>query len=148
EGRITEARTFFDEATSIASWQSEAGGLQFEAEQRMFTTGFSLHVHDLVGDLDDIDARFDDLARRQPDRFSVSMIWTEAVSAATARGEWERAERYGRRGVDADPDVVFTFWGSGLQMSLGAAIMNLGRYEEGWATFSAGRARYAEVGTR
>jgi DNA-binding SARP family transcriptional activator len=149
EGRIDEARRYFDDAAAIASWQREAGHLQFEAEQRMFTSGFALHVHDLVGDIDDtIDERFDDLAQRQPDRFSVSMIWTQAVSGAVARGQWERAERYGRRGVEADPDVVFTFWGSGLQMSLGAALLNLGRYDEGWGYFSAGRARYEHVGTR
>jgi DNA-binding SARP family transcriptional activator len=149
EGRIDEARRYFDDAAAIASWQSEAGNLQFEAEQRMFTSGFALHVHELVGDLDDtIDERFDDLARRQPDRFSVSMIWTQAASGAIARGQWERAERYARHGVEADPDVVFTFWGSGLQMSLGAALLNLGRYDEGWEYFSTGRARYEAVGTR
>jgi hypothetical protein len=149
EGRLDEAKRYFDDATAIASWHEEARHLQFEAEQRMFTSGFALHVHDLAGDIDDsIDDRFADLARRQPDRFSVSMIWTQAVSGAVARGQWERAERYGRLGVDADPDVVFTFWGTGLQMSLGAALLNLGRYDEGWATFTSGREQYWRIGTR
>jgi DNA-binding SARP family transcriptional activator len=151
DGRMTEACENFDAAAAIASWQrpAEAGHVQFESEQRMFTTGFALHVHDLVADMDDtIDARFEDLARRQPDRFSVSMIWTQAASSALARGQWARAERYGRLGVDADPDVLFTFWGSGLQMSLGAALLNLGALDEGWSYFSAGRERYLAIGTR
>jgi DNA-binding SARP family transcriptional activator len=149
DGRMAEACTSLDAAAAVASWHSGVDALQFESEQRMFATGFALHVHDLVGDPeDDIDVAFEQLARRQPDRFSVSMIYTQAVSSAIARGHWQRAERYGRLGVDADPDVVFTFWGSGLQMSLGDALMNLGQHDEGWAYFTAGRERYLTLGTR
>jgi DNA-binding SARP family transcriptional activator len=149
DGRMTEACASLDAAAAVASWRSGMHAMQFESEQRMFASGFALHVHDLVGDRDDdIDAAFEELARRQPDRFSVSMIYTQAVSSAIARGHWERAERYGRLGVDADPDVVFTFWGSGLQMSLGDALMHLDQHEEGWAYFTSGRDRYLALGTR
>jgi tetratricopeptide (TPR) repeat protein len=120
----------------------------FEAEQRMFVTGFSLHMHDLVGDLDDVDERFEALIRRQPDPFSESIVCTQAIAGAAARGDWERAVRYGRRGMAADPDVVFTFWGSGLQMNLGSALMNIGHGDEGWPLFRDGRERYAQIGTR
>ena len=44
------------------------------AEQKLLTEVFSVHVHDLAGDLDEVGLAYEPLVRSQEDRFARAMV--------------------------------------------------------------------------
>ena len=148
EGRISEAGHFLDSAADLAATMDRPTlPLGFDAEFWLLAAAFRIHVHDLLGD-DDIEERFDALAARQPDRFTKAVVANFACAGAAARGDVDRTERAGRMGLAADKDVAFTFWGSGVRMYLGWALMQQGELEEGRALGEAAMDRYLGGGIR
>ena len=80
-------------------------------------------VHMLVGDHDDPMAEFERIADRRP----AAVRQHGRVDVRRPSGRWRSttstlAVAAGRRGLEADPDLVFTYWGPGAHMALGAAL--------------------------
>lgn len=146
-GRIADAAHYLDMAADLAATMDRPTlPLGFDAEFWLLAAAFRLHVHDLVGD--DVSASFDELLERQPDRFTKAVVANFSCAGSAARGDVERTERFGRKGLAADKDVAFTFWGSGVRMYLGWALMQRGELEEGRVLLEAGLDRYVGAGIR
>lgn len=121
----------------------------FDLDQLRLSLPFSVYIHDLIGDLDDIEARYDELARRLPgDRYWELVVSNFAASGALSTGDLPRAERAARRGLASDPDGVFVFWNTAGQAYLGASVALQGRIDEGLALLDAAWARYTAMGLR
>ena len=73
-------------------------------------------------------------------------MFASAGAVTPGRPEW--AERAARRGIDADPEGTFSFWGRGLQGYLAAALIQQGRVDEGLSTIDAAIDRFIEAGGR
>jgi hypothetical protein len=149
-GRISESARALD-----ASSEAAAGLPPLEhtvgivAEQRVLSALFVVHVHDLVGDLDDPEARYRALVGSQEDRFVRAMVAAFESAAATAVGDLPRANRASRAGLAADPDVAFSFWGTMNQMYLAGAQLAEGADPgDSISLFETGHARYQGGGTR
>ncbi|MGH9263839.1 MAG: BTAD domain-containing putative transcriptional regulator, partial [Acidimicrobiales bacterium] len=70
----------------------------FDLDQLRLSLPFSIYIHDLIGDLDDVEARYDELARRLPgDRYWDLVVSNFAASGALSTGDLPRAERAARR---------------------------------------------------
>src|SRR5690606_8634143 len=98
---------------------------------------FSRFLHVMAGDLDgpaEAEAAMEALADAAPDRYAVSLVEMLAAGAALTVGEPAWAERAARRGMEADPESTFSFWGRGLQVALAAALVDQGRLDEGLAS--------------
>jgi tetratricopeptide (TPR) repeat protein len=149
-GRIGEAAAALD-ASREAARRLPVDEVLFGivAEQRLLSETFTVHVHDLVGDLDDPGAHYAVLVRSLDDRFARSMIAVFESAAASSIGDAERAVAASRAGLAADPDVAFSFWGSMNQMYLAAAELATGAdVDEAVARFEDGHARFRRAGTR
>jgi len=108
-----------------------------------------VYIHDLRGDLDDPEARYDELLRLQPgDRYWELLVMNFAASSALSTSDLDRAVRAARRGVAADPDGISDFWSMALRAYLGAALCRMGELDEGMTMLEAAWARYTAVGTR
>ncbi len=149
-GRIGEAAVALD-ASRAAAARLPAEELNFGivSEQRLLTEVFAVHVHDLVGDLDDPATAYELPITSEQDRFARAMIAAFEGAAATAIGDSARAGRASRAGLAADPDVAFSFWGSMSQMYLaGAMLAEGGDPDDAIATFEDGHDRFERAGTR
>jgi hypothetical protein len=73
-------------------------------------------------------------------------MFSSAAAVATGCGEW--AERAARRGIDADPEATFSFWGRGLHGYLAAALILQDRLDEGLSTIDVAIDRFIEAGGR
>ena len=104
----------------------------------------------LTGDLDEPagEAEFEALAGVAPDRYAVSLVEMFASAGAVATGHAEWAERAARRGIDADPEGTFSFWGRGLHGYLAAALILQGRIDEGLPMIDVAIDRFIEAGGR
>jgi DNA-binding SARP family transcriptional activator len=149
-GRMTEAADNLDRALAVAPPMGPGGegGFELGAEHRLVAAAFDLFVHELVGDVDDVGARFDHLADQMPDPFALAVVQTFSAEAAVSVGDWGRAERVAQRGLAANPDIAFTFWGSGTQMFLGIALCHRGELEEARRLYVAGRSGYLAASVR
>jgi len=137
----------------------------FDLDQLRLSLPFSAYIHDLIGDLEDPEAAYDELVRRLPgDRYWELAVMNFAASGALSTGDLPRAERAARRGLAADPEGMFAFeaWGRYTAMGLRTngvtllasrahALAEAGRLEEAEASLDDARReletyneRYAE----
>ena len=79
-------------------------------------------VRMLAGDHDDPMAEFERIASFDLQPFGNTVVWMFAAFGALAIDDIDLAVAAGRRGLEADPDLVFTYWGPGAHMALGAAL--------------------------
>jgi hypothetical protein len=149
-GRIDEAVAHLDRSrVAAAGLPTSQLLLGMVAEQKLLTEVFSVHVHDLAGDLDDVGLAYEPLVRTQEDRFARAMVAGFESAAATAVGDMARVIRASQAGLAADPDVAFGFWGTMNQMyAAGAALIEGGDPDAAVARFEEGHARYQRAGTR
>jgi hypothetical protein len=152
QGRLTEASSLLDEAVSAGSGASApvlTVGLDLEV--LLLPHPFSHYLHVLVGDAGtpaEAEAGFEGLADASPDRFGVVLVEMLAAAAAVATGRPDWAVRAARRGLAADPEMTFAFWGRGLQGYQAAARIELGQVEEGLAVLDEAMAGYVAAGGR
>jgi DNA-binding SARP family transcriptional activator len=152
QGRISESAEMLDEAVRVgANATAPSMTLGLDLEVLLLPHPFSRYLHALIGDAEDPgadEAALEALADAAPDPYGVSLVemLSSAAGLMTGRPEW--ASRAAHRGVDADPESTFTFWGRGLQGYLAASMIDLGQVEEGLALLDEAVARYHEAGGR
>jgi hypothetical protein len=102
----------------------------------------------LIGDSDKPIAEFERIADDETQPFGSTVVWMFAAFAALAVGDIDAAITTGRRGLEADPDLVFTYWGPGAHMALGAALTVNGELDDGLKLIARAMPRYLASGTR
>ena len=151
-GRVTEAAALLDAAVEAARGAAPpAMSMGLDLEVMLLPVPFGHHLHVLVGDLgppEACEAAFEALVAAAPDRYAVPIIEMLAAAAALLVGEPAWAERAARRGVEADPESRFTFWGRGLQGFLAAARVELGDVEAGLPQLEAAVDAFVRAGGR
>jgi DNA-binding SARP family transcriptional activator len=150
-GFVTEAASLIDEAGRLAAEVNlPAQPLGLDLEVVLLPHPFSLYVHDLVGDRDpgEIEAAFAGLAELAPDRYAIALMSMLAAAGAVAVGDAPRAERAARRGIEADPERVFSFWTRGNEAYLAAAHLLAGRLDEGLALIGPATEAFIAAGAR
>ena len=150
KGRLSEAAALLDEAVRAgAGATAPVMTLGLDLEVLLLPLPFSRYLHVLVGDSDtDPEAAFEALADASPDRYGVVLVEMLASAAAIAVGRPEWAARAAQRGLAADPEMTFAFWGRGNQGYLAAALIDQGRPEEGLALLEEATAGYMAAGGR
>lgn len=151
-GQVGEASALLDEAVRVgAEARAPAMTLGLDLEVLLLPHPFSRYLHVLIGDLGEpaeAEAGLEALADAAPDRYAVSLVEMLASAAALTVGEPDWAERAARRGIDADPESTFTFWGRGLHGYLAGALIDQGRLDEGLPMLDEAIARYLAAGGR
>jgi DNA-binding SARP family transcriptional activator len=151
-GQVAEASGLLDEAVRLgASARSPAMTLGLDLEVLLLPHPFSRYLHVLVGDdgtPEEGEARLEALADAAPDPYAVSLVEMLASAAALTIGEPAWAERAARRGIGADPETTFSFWGRGLHGYLAAALIDQGRIDEGLPLLEAAVEHYVAAGGR
>jgi len=150
-GRVGEATELLDDACEAAADTAPpSASLGLGLEVMLLPYPFAGYLHVLTGDLDEREGEsaFEALAAAAPDRYAVPLVemFSSAGAVATGCGEW--AERAARRGIDADPEGTFSFWGRGLHGYLAAAMILQGRVDEGLSTMDVAIDRFIEAGGR
>ncbi|WP_421121577.1 hypothetical protein ACE2AJ_09415 [Aquihabitans daechungensis] len=147
-GRIAESAAFLDASREVARQLPQHDlVLGLVAEQRFLSEVFQVHVHDLVGDLADPAEAYGSLVHSLEDRFARAMVAAFQSTACGAIGDLDRAGAASRKGLAADPDVAFSFWGSqNLMHVASASIAAGGDVDEAVARFEDGHARYVRGG--
>jgi len=105
-------------------------------------------LHMLIGDMADPIGEFERMASDDLQPFGSTVVWMFAAFGALAVGDIDAAVACGRRGLEADPDLVFTYWGPGAHMALGAALAVSGELDEGLELIARSMPRYLASGTR
>ena len=124
-------------------------GVLFDLDQLRLSLPFSVYIHDLIGDLDDPEAHYDELVRRLPgDRYWELAVMNFAASGAISTGDPARAVRAARRGLAADPEGMFAFWGMAGRCYLGAALALQGNLDEGLPLLDEAWGHYTAIGLR
>jgi DNA-binding SARP family transcriptional activator len=150
-GHVGEASALLDDACRAAADAAvPTATLGLDLEVVLLPYPFARYLHVLTGDLDEVagEAEFEALAAAAPDRYAVSLVQMFASAGAVTTGRPEWAERAARRGIDADPEGTFSFWGRGLHGYLAAALILQGRVDEGLSTIDAAIDRFIEAGGR
>jgi DNA-binding SARP family transcriptional activator len=150
-GVVGEASDLMDKAVAAGSAvQLPAMTMGLDLEVLLLPHPFSLYLRLLTGaeDARSGEALFEGLAAAAPDRYAVSLVEMFAAAGALATGEPEWAERAARRGIDADPESTFSFWGRGLHAYLAAALIDQGRLDEGLEHIEVAIERFIDVGGR
>ncbi len=151
-GRIGEASALLDEAVRVgAEARPPAMSLGLDLEVLLLPHPFSRYLHVLIGDMGDpaeAEAVLEGLADAAPDRYAVSLVEMLASAGALTVGEPAWAERAARRGIEADPESTFTFWGRGLHGYLAGALIDQGRLDEGLPMLDEAVERYLAAGGR
>ena len=150
-GRVGEASALLDDACRAAADAAvPSASLGFDLEVMLLPYPFARYLHVLTGDLDEPagEAEFEALAAAAPDRYAVSLVEMFASAGAVATGRAEWAERAARRGIDADPEGTFSFWGRGLHGYLAAALILQDRIDEGLPMIDMAIDRFIDAGGR
>jgi DNA-binding SARP family transcriptional activator/tetratricopeptide (TPR) repeat protein len=154
-GEVTEASALLDEAVTVgASASAPSLTLGLDLEVLLLPVPLSRFLHVLTGalgapdDPGEAEAAFEALAAAAPDRFAISLVEMFAAGGAVVTGQPAWAERAARRGIEADPASLFSFWGRGLHGYLAAALIEQGRHEEGVPMIETATARFNEAGGR
>jgi hypothetical protein len=150
-GHVGEASALLDDACrAAADAVVPTASLGLDLEVMLLPYPFARYLHVLTGELDDRagEAEFEALAAAAPDRYAVSLVQMFASAGAVTTGRAEWAELAARRGIDADPEGTFSFWGRGLQGYLAAALILQGRIDEGLSMIDVAIDRFIEAGGR
>jgi DNA-binding SARP family transcriptional activator len=151
-GEVGEASTLLDEAVVAgADVPVPAMTLGLDLEVLLLPHPFSRYLQVLTGALDsaaEAETAFEELAALAPDRYAVSLVQMFSAAGALTTGRFEWAERAARKGIEADPESTFSFWGRGLQGYLAAALIEQGRHDEGLAALEVAIDRFVEAGGR
>jgi hypothetical protein len=150
-GHVGEASALLDDACRAAADAAvPTATLGLDLEVVLLPYPFARYLHVLTGDLDEVagEAEFEALAAAAPDRYAVSLVQMFASAGAVTTGRAEWAERAARRGIDADPEGTFSFWGRGLHGYLAAALVLQGRVDEGLSMIDAAIDHFIEAGGR
>ena len=150
-GHVGEASALLDDACrAAADAVVPTASLGLDLEVMLLPYPFARYLHVLTGDLDERagEAEFEALAAAAPDRYAVSLVQMFASAGAVTTGRAEWAERAARRGIDADPEGTFSFWGRGLHGYLAAALVLQGRIDEGLSMIDVAIDRFIEAGGR
>jgi DNA-binding SARP family transcriptional activator/tetratricopeptide (TPR) repeat protein len=150
-GHVGEASALLDDACRAAEEAAvPTATLGLDLEVMLLPYPFARYLHVLTGDLDEPagEAEFQALAAAAPDRYAVSLVQMFASAGAVTTGRPEWAERAARRGIDADPDGTFSFWGRGLHGYLAAALILQDRVDEGLSMIDVAIDRFIEAGGR
>jgi DNA-binding SARP family transcriptional activator len=150
-GHVGEASALLDDACrAAADAVVPTASLGLDLEVMLLPYPFARYLYVLTGDLDERagEAEFEALAAAAPDRYAVSLVQMFASAGAVTTGRAEWAERAARRGIDADPEGTFSFWGRGLQGYLAAALILQGRIDEGLSMIDVAIDRFIEAGGR
>jgi DNA-binding SARP family transcriptional activator len=150
-GHVGEASALLDEACRAAADVAvPTATLGLDLEVILLPYPFAKYLHVLTGDLDEVagEAEFEALAAAAPDRYAVSLVQMFASAGAVTTGRPDWAERAARRGMDADPEGTFSFWGRGLHGYLAAALILRGRVDEGLSMIDVAIDRFIEAGGR
>ena len=150
-GRVAEASELLDDACAAAAdTVPPSASLGLGLEVMLLPYPFARYLHVLTGELDEREGEtaFEALVAAAPDRYAVSLVamFSSAGAVATGCGEW--AERAARRGIDADPEATFSFWGRGLHGYLAAALILQDRLDQGLSTIDVAIDRFIEAGGR
>jgi DNA-binding SARP family transcriptional activator len=151
-GQIAESSTLLDEAVRVGSEASVPSmTLGLDLEVLLLPHPFSRYLHILIGDLGEpsvAEATLEGLADAAPDRYAVSLVEMLSSAGALSVGEPLWAERAARRGIGADPESTFSFWGRGLHGYLAGALIDQGRIDEGLPMLEEAIDRYVAGGGR
>ena len=151
-GRVAEASALLDEAVRAGEGARPPDmTVGLDLEVLLLPHPFSRFLHVLAGDLGGpaaAEAAMEALVDAAPDRYAVSLVEMLAAGAALTVGDPAWAERAARRGIDADPEATFTFWGRGLHVALAAALIDQGRLDEGLPRLDPAVERYLAAGGR
>ncbi len=151
-GEVAEAAALLDEAVRIGvDARPPAMSLGLDLEVLLLPHPFSRYLHVLIGDAgpaEEAEAGLERLADAAPDRYAVSLVEMLSAAAALAVGEPQWAERASRRGISADPESTFSFWGRGLHAYLACALIEQGRVGEGLPMLEDAIERYVASGAR
>jgi DNA-binding SARP family transcriptional activator len=150
-GEVTEASALADEAVTVgAGAPVPAMSLGLDLEVLLLPHPFGRFLHLLTGKLgeEDGEAVFEGMAAAAPDRYAVSLVEMFASAGALVTGRPAWAERAAHRGIEADPESTFSFWGRGLHGYLAAALIEQGRYDEGLAALDVAIERFVDAGGR
>jgi DNA-binding SARP family transcriptional activator len=151
-GAVAEAAALLDEAVRVGrDARPPAMTLGLDLEVLLLPHPFSRYLHVLIGDAGpppEAEAGLEQLADAAPDRYAVSLVEMLAAAAALAIGEPAWAERASRRGISADPESTFNFWGRGLHGYLAGALIDQGRVDEGLPMLEEAIERYVASGAR
>ena len=152
QGFIAESSAMLDEAVRVGvTATAPVMTLGLDLEVLLLPHPFSCYLHALVGDTGsaaEVEAAFEALADAAPDPYGVSLVEMLAAAAAITTGHPTWALRAIHRGVEADPESMFTFWGRGLQGYRAAALIDLGQLDEGLSLLDEAMDRYHEAGGR
>jgi tetratricopeptide (TPR) repeat protein len=150
-GEITESAAHLDQAAEAAQ-HVDPGLLSstlLGSEQVRLSVPFSLYIHDLIGDVDEVEARFDDAVQLAPgDRYWELLVRNFAASGALSVGDFERAIRACLQGIAADPEGVSAFWSMAQRCYYGAALLMAGDLDNGLGKFEPAWAAYRAAGIR
>jgi DNA-binding SARP family transcriptional activator/tetratricopeptide (TPR) repeat protein len=105
-------------------------------------------LHMLIGDREDPIEEFERMAADEAQPFGSAVVWMFAAFGALAIGDIEASVAAGTRGFDADPDQLFSYWGPGAHIALGAALAVRGDIDEGVDLVARSMPRYLASGTR
>ena len=150
-GQVGEASALLDDACRAAADAAvPTATLGLDLEVMLLPYPFARYLHVLTGDLDEPagEAEFEALAAAAPDRYAVSLVQMFASAGAITTGRPEWAERAARRGIEADPEGTFSFWGRGLHGYLAAALIQQDRVDEGLSMIDVAIDRFIEAGGR
>jgi DNA-binding SARP family transcriptional activator len=151
-GHVAEASALLDEAVRVGGEaRAPTMTLGLDLEVLLLPHPFSRYLHVLIGDLGEpaeAEQVLESLADAAPDRYAVSLVEMLSSAGALTIGEPAWAERAARRGIEADPESTFTFWGRGLHGYLAGALVDQGRLEEGLPMLDAAIDRYVAAGGR
>jgi DNA-binding SARP family transcriptional activator len=150
-GAVGEGSELMDRAVAAsAAVEAPAQSMGLDLEVLLLPHPFSHYLHVLTGELDAGagEEAFERLAALAPDRYAVSLVEMFSAAGALATGQPAWAERAARRGIEADPEATFSFWGRGLHAYLAAALIDQGELDEGLARIGPAIDRFIEVGGR
>src|SRR5690606_17292409 len=94
-----------------------------EREEWVLAMSFATYIHDLTGDRDDGEARFEMLLALLDDPLARTLVLTFATAGAYVSGDAERAERAARRSIETDSELSFAFWSATSHAFLGATLI-------------------------
>jgi hypothetical protein len=104
-------------------------------------------VHMLVGDFAEPAAEMERMAAAEHTPLATAIVCMFAGFGALATGDAAAAAAYGRRGIEAIPDLS-SYWGPGNQLCLGAALTVVGDLDEGLSLVDQALPRYFALRTR